>query len=252
MSNLSAADEWTTPLGRSAMHHRHVALGAAMVQHEGWERPARYTSVDQELERVETTAGLFDMSPVGKLNVQGDAIDEPLERILEESEALQIGSVKTAPAGDGLAHIARLGHDEAMIVTEPNQASAAVEALALGSDECAHVVDVTSGLAVVRIIGPSAHLLLEAVTELDTSAEALPDLSCAQGAFLEIHGILLRFDLGGLPAYEIYVGREFGEYAWDALLEAGAEHGVVPVGIEAMEKLASAVHRGARGDRGDG
>ena len=166
-----------------------------MVQRDGWERPARYASVERELDRVRATAGLFDMSPVGKLNVQGDAIDEALARILRESEALEVGTVRTAPAGVGVVRIARLAHDEAMIVTEPNQASAAIETLQLGTDECAHVVDVTSGLAGIRVMGPSAHLLLEAVTELDTSTEALPDLSCAQGAVLEIHGILLRLDL---------------------------------------------------------
>lgn len=222
-----------------------------MVQRDGWERPARYASVEQELERLGAAAGLFDMSPVGKLNILGDAIDEALARILRESEALEVGSVRTASARQGVVRVARLAHDEAMIVTEPNRASAVVDTLELGSDECAHVVDVTSGLAGIRIVGPSAHLLLEAVTELDSSDEALPNLSCAQGAVLEIHGILLRLDLGGLPAYEIYIGREFGEYAWDALLEAGEEHGVVPVGVEAMERLASSVHRGARRDRGD-
>ena len=214
-----------------------------MVQRDGWERPARYASVEQELERLGASAGLFDMSPVGKLNVQGDAIAEALARILGESGGLQVGTVGTATAGEGVVRVARLAHDEAMIVTEPNQAPAVVETLQLRSDECAHVVDVTSGLAVIRIMGPSAHLLLEAVTELDTSAEALPDLSCAQGAVLEIHGILLRLDLGSLPAYEIYVGREFGEYAWDALMEAGKEHGVVPVGVDAMERLAGYVYR---------
>ncbi len=222
-----------------------------MVQLDGWERPARYASVDREFERVEAAVGLFDMSPVGKLNIQGDAIDEALGRILTDSGALEVGSVRTAPAGEGVVRVARLAHDEAMIVTEPNQASTVVETLDLGADECAHVVDVTSGLAGIRIIGPSAHLLLEAVTELETSAEAMPDLSCAQGAALEIHGTLLRLDLVGLPAYEIYVGRELGEYAWDALLEAGEEYGVAPVGVEAMERLTDRAHRGERGGRGD-
>ena len=223
-----------------------------MVQRDGWERPARYASVEQELEQVRANVGLFDMSPVGKLNVQGDAIDEALAHVSGSSEVLDVGSVRTALAGAGLVSIARLAHDEAMIVTEPNQATATVEALQLGSDECAHVVDVTSGLAGIRMVGPSARLLLEAATELDASAEALPDLSCVQGAVIEIHGTLIRLDVGGLLAYELFAGREFGEYAWDALLEAGEEHGVVPIGVEAMERLPSSVHRGERRDRGDG
>ncbi len=137
---------------------------------------------------MEAAAGLFDMSPVGKLDIQGDAIDEALARVSGSSETPEVGTVGTAPAGEGVARVARLAHDEAMIVTEPNQASAVLETLALGSGECAHVVDVTSGLAGIRIMGPSAHLLLEAVTELDTSAEALPDLSCARAPSLRYTG----------------------------------------------------------------
>ena len=49
--------------------------------------------------------------------------------------------------------------------------------------------------------------------------------------------MLLRLDLGSVCSYEVYFGREFGEYMWDALLEAGDEHGATPVGVEAVERL---------------
>jgi len=53
----------------------------------------------------------------------------------------------------------------------------------------------------------------------------------------EVHGTLLRIDTGGLPSFDLYFGREFGEYLWDALLEAGGEYSVAPFGIEAMARL---------------
>ena len=62
-------------------------------------------------------------------------------------------------------------------------------------------------------------------------------MTCAQAKLAEIHGTVLRRDLGGLTSYDLYVGREYGVYMWDALMEAGEEHGLVPFGTEAMESL---------------
>ncbi len=253
---LSESNSWAKPIALSAMHYQHLALGAVMVDRDGWQRPARYTSVKQELDRLREAVGLCDISPVGKLSVQGDDLDSALARAFGDARPPDVGAVQRESVGSGSARsphaLARLAHDEAMVFTEPGHAAAVSETLEQQADLCAHVVDVTSGLGGVRITGPSGHLLLAGVTELDASPEALPELSCAQTRIAEVHAVLLRLDLGNIRSYEVYFGREFGEYMWDALLEAGDEHGAVPVGIEAMEELESSVHRGGRRDRRDG
>ena len=53
----------------------------------------------------------------------------------------------------------------------------------------------------------------------------------------EVYVILLRWDRAGLPGYDIYVSREYGEYIWDAMLEAGHEYGIVPFGVETLKQL---------------
>ena len=75
------------------------------------------------------------------------------------------------------------------------------------------------------------------LTEFDTSYEAFPNLRCAQARFAEIHGTLIRTDLGPLPSYDLFFSREFGEYMWDAIFEAGEEFGVGAVGLEAADRL---------------
>ena len=75
------------------------------------------------------------------------------------------------------------------------------------------------------------------LTELDISPEAFPDLRCAQTRCAEIHGTLVRADLGSLTSYDLYFSREFGEYLWDAVLEAGEEFGAGPAGVDAMDRL---------------
>ena len=99
------------------------------------------------------------------------------------------------------------------------------------------VLDHTSGLAGVRLTGPGSDQLLSKLTELDTSPEAFPNLSCAQTRCAEIHGTLIRTDLGLLPSYDLFFPREFGEYMWDAIFEAGEEFGVAAVGFEAADRV---------------
>ena len=253
---MSESNTWAKPIALSAMHYRHLALGAVMVERDGWQRPARYVSVERELDQLREAVGLCDISPVGKLSVQGDDLDSALARAFGDARPPDVGAVQRRSVSSGCAQstvaLARLAHDEAMVFTEPGHAAAVSEMLEQAADICAHVVDVTSGLGGVRITGPSAHLLLAGVTELDASPETLPELSCAQTKIAEVHAVLLRLDLGSVRSYEVYFGREFGEYMWDALLEAGDEHRATPVGIDATEELASSVHRGGRRDRRDG
>ena len=234
------------------MHYQHLALGATMVERDGWQRPARYASVKWELEQLREAVGLCDISPVGKLSVQGDDLDTAFARAIGDARPPEVGAVQWRSVSSGFDQLpvalARLAHDEAMVFTEPGHAAAVSETLEQRADLCVHVVDVTSGLGSIQITGPSGRLLLAGVTELDASPEALPAMSCAQTRIAEVHAVLLRLDVGNVCSYEVYFGREFGEYMWDALLEAGDEHGATPVGIEAIEELAGSVQR----DRGDG
>lgn len=256
MTLLSESNSWAKPIARSAMHYRHLSLGAVMVERDGWQRPARYTPVKCELDQLREAVGLCDISPVGKLSVQGDDLDSALARAFGDARPPDVGAVQRRSVRSGSGQLpvalAYLAQDEAMVLTEPGHAAAVSEALEQRADLCAHVVDVTSGLGGIRITGPSGHLLLAGVTELDASPDALPELSCAQTRVAEVHAVLLRLDVGSVPSYEVYFGREFGEYMWDALLDAGDEHGATPVGIEAMEKLVGSVHRGGRRDRRNG
>ena len=230
-----------TPVRRTAMHYQHAERGAVMEDRDGWQQPVRFTSVDEEFQQLQTTGGLCDISPVGKLNLQGDELEPFLNAAFPGLGPLSVGSVRRL----NLEHnpevgpfvIARLADDEAWILTGINQAQSVADALGEQADQCAHVLDITSGLSGVSIAGPLAQRVLSGVSELDTDAEMFPNMTCAQTNAAEIHNMLLRLDFESLPGYQLYFGREFGEYMWDALLEAAEEYGITPVGIEAMARL---------------
>ena len=228
------------PVAHSAIHH-HLEMGAVMAESHGWQRPARYTSPEEELRQLRRTVGLFDISPSGKLIVQGSAVDYAISTVLPDTGPLQRGTVRVQLFGEVSdlqpVVLVRLADDEMIILTEPNEATMVSEAIVRQADRCVHVVDITSALSGVRIAGPSAPSLLACLTELDLAPQTFANMSCAQGRVAGVHGTVFRLDVGGNLNYDLYVGREFGEYMWSALLQAGEEFEVTPFGTEAMALL---------------
>ena len=229
---MSAAP--SRPVGLSPLHSRHVELGAEMELVDGWQRPVRYAASDEELAAVRSGVGVCDVSPMGKLALLGDGLDAPLSAVLPNSAPPEVGWV--APVDDE-TFVARLARDEALVTTAASRPLRLSETLTAGAAGCAHVVDVTSALAAVRVAGPRAPDLLAALTELDLARDAFGDGSCAQSRFAEIHGTLARLDASGLPAYTLFFGREYGDYMWESIMEAGERYGLVPFGIEALGRL---------------
>ena len=69
-------------LQRTPLHDRHVALGARMVPFAGWEMPVQYEGVIQEHRAVRTDAGVFDVSHMGEIEVEGPRAHELLQGLL--------------------------------------------------------------------------------------------------------------------------------------------------------------------------
>ena len=225
-----------SPIKKSAFYHLQAAMGAKMVERDGWLQPGCYLSPDQESRVVAESVGVCDVSPSGKLLLQDDDLGDHLTGLVPADNAPAVGKVGkvSLPARGNLA---RVTDDECLLLCEavdiPKWTSLLIDGLA----GRVHLVDQTSGLSGTRLTGPTSPGLLCKLSELDTSHDAFPDLSCAQARFAEIHGTLIRTDLGPLPSYELLFPREFGEYMWDAIFEAGEEFGVVPVGLEAAARL---------------
>ena len=123
------------------------------------------------------------------------------------------------------------------LLTPAGVAPLAVTAMRSSHPDCAYAIDVTSGLCGVAIAGPATQGMLSRVTEIDTSAGALPDLACVQSRFADVQGLLMRRDVNGIEMFQLYAGREFGEYLWEVLLEAAREVGGGPMGTQALLEL---------------
>src|ERR1700756_4483152 len=74
-------------LQRTPVHDRHVELGARMVPFAGWEMPVQYEGVIQEDRAVRTDAGVFDVSHMGEVEVEGPRAHELLQSLLSNALA---------------------------------------------------------------------------------------------------------------------------------------------------------------------
>ena len=236
---------------RSALHSQHLSSGASMVEDGGWQRPDYYTAVEDEVQAIRERVGLSDLSAVTKFDIKGKHTLSVLVRKLSLGAAPQmemIGQVvRLSPetlsgdsGRDGL--LCCLTQDHAMLITPPGTAGMVEQLLSASQgshpdETCVHMTDITSSFTAVQIIGPQGHALLRKLTALDLSPTAFCNLSCAQGGVAKIHALVLRADVKTQLAYEVYCRREFGEYMWQTLHDAGQEFGVVPFGMAAARQL---------------
>ena len=189
--------------------------------------PDAYADAKDEARRVREAVGLQDVSTLGKVDVRGPGIDRALGSLNGRSDVA----------------VLRLRPDRALAVTPTGQAAAVSRLMTCVPDpgqpgERAPVVtDLTSAYAALRVAGPRATDLLARVTGIDLRDSAIPDRKAAQTSLARVAVTLQRQDWGSLRTYLLLFNRDVGEYAWDALLEAGAGLGLTPFGHAAAQTL---------------
>ena len=240
---------------RSALHAFHLSAGASMAENNGWQCPDSYGSVDAEVQAVREQVGPSDISPLSKLDIQGNDAFASLVQGLSlglSPEPPPIGTVVRVspqalhidPDTSGLPGglLCSLAKNHARLISSPGTASAVQSRLEAvtqpaAASACIHLTDVTSSFTAMQVAGPRSPDLLRKLTALDLRPAQFSDLSCAQGSLANVHTLIIRADMQTHLSYQVYCGREFGEYLWEALLDAGQEFGGVPFGLAAQRQL---------------
>ncbi len=235
-----------SPVKYTALHYKHLALGATMTDDQGWQRPEQYSPPEEEVQAVRAGVGLCDISPVGKLDIEGKEIIPVLERVFSPGVMPGVGQVQrtvlTNTEGVRVAagSCCRLRSDQALIMIPPGTIAAVeqmFESYVGAANGCVHLTNLTSALAAVQLVGPCSQELLCKLTALNLSPLQFSDLTCVQGNLAKVQALIVRADVGSELAYEIYCGRAYGEYLWDTLMDAAQEFGAVPFGLAARRLL---------------
>jgi sarcosine oxidase subunit alpha len=235
------------PAKRSAIHARHRELAATVRWAGDWLRAYDYGDPEGEALAVQASAGLIDVSTLGKLIVRGPDAGELLDRLYPNRLSnLAPGRIRygvlLSDAGritdDGT--ICRLDEDSFYVTTTSSGAGAVEQWFSWWLADWrldAHLTDVTQGLVALNLAGPNAREILSGLTDLDCSNETFGYLDAKQADVAGIPCLLLRIGFVGEVGYEIHCPAVHGRHVWDRLLRAGAEHGVRPFGLEPQRIL---------------
>jgi sarcosine oxidase subunit alpha len=236
------------PRRRSAVEKRLLELGANLAEQNGWEQPAYFKSPESEVEAVRQGAGLFDLSPLTKLDVRAADLSGDWEKIAPEESPPEINRICRATVAGHPVFAARLNPERIFLNAPPGlgtEIEAAMREAVSGSS--VGVTDVSSGFTVFELAGPSSALILKKLGPVPLPAE---DLTVVQARYAGVYVVILRVDGGGddapaaLPAYRLHVSRDLGLYFWGVLEDAGQEFGLIPYGTEARSRLCPNVFPG--------
>ncbi|WP_345750957.1 glycine cleavage system aminomethyltransferase GcvT [Microbacterium rhizophilus] len=232
----------------SPLRAEHEALGASFTDFGGWLMPVRYTSDLAEHHAVRQAAGLFDISHMGEILVEGAAAGEFLDHALAGAiSAVPVGKAKytmiLAPDGgivDDLI-VYRLQDEVFLVIANAgNRETVARELTHRVAGFDATVEDQSDDYALIALQGPAAERILGAVAGVSDQSPSLDGIrSYAWGsAFFEGEPLLIaRTGYTGEDGFELLlpVGRAVA--LWRAVLAAGEPHGLVPAGLAARDTL---------------
>jgi aminomethyltransferase len=226
------------PLRRTPLYERHAELGAKLVPFAGWEMPVTYEGIREEHSAVRTHAGVFDVSHMGEVEVEGPGALAFLQRVLSNDVAkIEIGGAQYSclcnEEGGVLDDLFtyRLGGDRYLIVTNSANHDADLAWLGRWSRQLGDVAvrDVADRYAMLAVQGPHARAILTRALGIALPARMRvstvrignrPALVCGTG-------------YTGEDGVELLIDPEIAPAIWAELLDAG----VVPCGLGARDTL---------------
>jgi aminomethyltransferase len=222
---------------RTPLYEQHVALGAKLVNFAGWDMPIQYEGVLEEHSAVRTHAGMFDVSHMGEVEVEGPGALAFLQRALSNDvAAIALGGAQysclCAEDGGVLDDLFayRLGGDRYLLVT--NSANHTDDLAWLGRWSRTFDVavrDVAERYAMLAVQGPHARAIAAAALGVELPPRmrvaavrigGRPALACGTG-------------YTGEDGVELLIDPEVAPAIWAELLDAG----VVPCGLGARDTL---------------
>ena len=247
-------------LRRTPLYERHAALGARLVPFAGWEMPVQYTSIVGEHRAVRTSAGVFDVSHMGQLQISGDGAHDYLQARLSNN---------LDKAGDGDAQYTLLTNEQGGIVDD-------LIAYRRGTDDYLLVVnasnvepdhtslseteDVSADFALLAVQGPEAlsrlgidiapftfregdvlglaqsglpRLRVQGPEALDRLGIEIEPFTFREGEVLGTRCLIAGTGYTGERGCELGCAPDDAVTLWDAILGAG----VVPCGLGARDTL---------------
>jgi aminomethyltransferase len=236
-------DELDPSINLTPLTDAHRALGARLIEFGGWLMPVHYGSIVEEHRTVRERVGLFDLSHMGELYVEGPEAGSALAAALvSDPPSLAVGrahySMICTPDGgiiDDLI-VYRLDETEYLVVANAGNADIVSDAMAERLTGFRAVLDDRSlATGLLAIQGPLAAEVLSPLTDVDLAG--LRYYAAAEGTVAGIGGLVARTGYTGEDGFEIFVDTAQTAALWEVLLDAVRARGGLPIGLGARDTL---------------
>ena len=237
-----------TPELHTPLHEEHLALGATMTSFAGWQMPLRYTSDLEEHRATRATAGLFDLTHMGEIDVVGPDAAAALDYALVGAMGkITVGRAKYTmicqPDGGVIDDLVvyRLADDHFMVVANASNCAVVVAELrvrAQGFDVTLTDASLTTALLAVQ--GPAAEAILTDIVDDPKETEAVRALRYYAAVPATVAGVratVARTGYTGEDGFELFISTDDAVAVWHALRAAGEAHGLVPAGLSSRDSL---------------
>ena len=265
------AFEWSepedAPLQRTTLYDTHVAMGGRMVPFAGWEMPVWYTSVGEEHAAVRQTAGLFDVSHMGVLEVSGPFAAHFLNLVTSNDiDTLEVGKshytyllMSDGTVIDDLL-VYRRGPQLFMLVVNASNNDKVWAWLNAVNEGRVRISEERPGVRIQHAVtlrdlrdphlgaerrvdlalqGPRATDILLSLcddSEVASRIKALPWAGLTEATIAGFDLIVSRTGYTGeRTAFELFVHPDQAPALWDMLLEAGKPFGLLAAGLAARD-----------------
>jgi aminomethyltransferase len=224
---------------RTALYERHVALGGRMVDFGGWELPQQYSSIRDEHLAVRRVAGLFDISHMGRLVVEGAGAEAYLQHLLtNDLSQLAPGhamySLMCKDDGGVIDDLVvyRQTKDRFLVVVNAANRDKDTAWMRKHLPDHVSMEDHTLDVSLIAFQGPRAH---ELMPDGSSDTDKIPYFGFQPGKVAGVDALISRTGYTGEDGFELFVDSTKVAAVWDAILAKGTTEGALPAGLGARD-----------------
>jgi aminomethyltransferase len=227
---------------RTPLYDRHRALGARVVDFAGWEMPVSYRGAAEEHRAVRERCGLFDVSHMGEVEVDGSGAAAWCNRLTVNDVArLREGEGQYSVLCDERGGVVddlivyRTGGERFLLVVNASTTADDIAWMRAHAADGARLVDRSAETALLALQGPAAADVLAGLTALDLRGVRSFTVHDATVAGEAVR--VARTGYTGEDGFELFVASDRAAALWDALLAAMARVDGLPCGLAARDTL---------------
>ncbi|MDH5367983.1 MAG: glycine cleavage system aminomethyltransferase GcvT [Cyclobacteriaceae bacterium] len=230
-------------LKKVALNDIHKKLGAKMVSFAGYNMPVRYFSDIEEHKTVREGVGIFDVSHMGEFFLKGPKAIDLIQKVTSnDATKLVDGQAQYACLPNDRGGIVddllvyRINAEEFMLVVNASNIEKDWNWISSHNDIDVDMENISDTLSLFAVQGPKAIATLQKLT--DTNLSEVKFYTFTVGEFAGCQNVVMSATgYTGAGGFEIYVNNEDAAKVWDAIMEAGEEFGIKPIGLGARDTL---------------